>query len=186
MSKRIPILLGFILTFLSLTIFLFPHQPVAQLIERLENLSYDLRLKLHLMTYKINPQIAIVDINDPSIKEIGHWPWSRKTLAQLLDHLKNEGAVVVAFDILFSEKEENYYDTVLSQLENKPILSPALKDYLTNTAKVEDADSQLAVSLAKIDNALAMTLLPDKLQENMQPPIMPSLQYHGESLSIIK
>jgi len=186
MSKRIPILLGCILTFLSLTLFLFPNHPIAQLIERLEDLSYDLRLKLHLMTYKVNSQIAIIDINDQSIKEIGHWPWSRAKLATLVDNLKNEGAVVITFDILLSEKEENYYNTILSQLENKPILSPELKNYLINAAKTTDADLQLAQSLTKIDNALSMTLLPEKFQENTQPPIIPSLQFHGESLSILK
>lgn len=186
MNKKTPIIIGLILTFLSLTLFLFPAHPISQVIDRLENLSYDLRLKLKLLTYNMNSQIAIIDIDDKSIKEEGHWPWSRKKIAALVDELKNQGAVVIAFDILFSEKEENVYKTLQEQLSNKPFYNTALKDYLSKAVIDEDADTKLAASLSKIDNVLAVTFLPNKIQANNIPVMVSSLQKQNEQLSLIK
>jgi adenylate cyclase len=184
MSKRIPIFLGFLLTFFALSVFIFPTNPVAQLIDRLESLSYDLKLKLNLITYKINNQIAIVDIDDESIKKEGHWPWTRTKLGLLVNELKNQGAVVIAFDILFSERQENIYEELLHSIETKPFFNSAIKDYFVTTAKQEDADSQFAKALTGIDNILPITFLPSKETENNLPTVTPSLQT-SQDLSLL-
>lgn len=183
MNKWIPILLGFLITILALTTFLFPTSSAVQVIERLENLSYDLRLKLHFLTHQINPQIAIVDIDDKSLKEEGHWPWPRKKLATLVDTLRNDGAVVIAFDIFFSEKEENIYETLIKQLEKKPFYSKTIQDYLLKTAEVEDGDTILAKSLTNLDTVGAITFLPEATFINQEPRIIPPLQT-SEDLSL--
>jgi len=52
---------------------------------------------------KTNPDIVIVAIDDQSLAAINQpWPFSRKTYAQALEILKQQGAKVVAFDIVFS------------------------------------------------------------------------------------
>ena len=50
---------------------------------------------------EIRTDIIIVDIDEVSLAEIGQWPWSRATHAQLLTNLSS--ASVVAFDVIFSE-----------------------------------------------------------------------------------
>jgi adenylate cyclase len=50
-----------------------------------------------------DPRVVICDIDAASIKRIGRWPWSRATLAQLIDRLAGAGARVVATDIVFAE-----------------------------------------------------------------------------------
>jgi adenylate cyclase len=53
---------------------------------RLEGETLDLRFRLR--PPHVPPvSLVIVDIDDPSITEIGRWPWSRQVLARLLDRI---------------------------------------------------------------------------------------------------
>lgn len=49
--------------------------------------------------------VVIVDIDEKSLKEIGQWPWPRTRVADVVNQLARLGAVVVAFDIIFSERD---------------------------------------------------------------------------------
>ena len=49
--------------------------------------------------------VAIVDIDDASLAEIGQWPWPRSVFAELFGRLGELGAAVVACDILFAESD---------------------------------------------------------------------------------
>ena len=43
---------------------------------RLDNILYDTRLNL-AMPRGVDPSIVILDIDERSLGEVGHWPWSR-------------------------------------------------------------------------------------------------------------
>jgi adenylate cyclase len=62
---------------------------------------------------KPNPQVAIVAIDEKSINELGRWPWSRYTLATLVNGLISYNPKVIAFDVTFSEPESPGADGVL-------------------------------------------------------------------------
>jgi len=47
--------------------------------------------------------IIIVAIDDMSLKEIGVWPWPRRYHARLINFLKEAGAKVIGFDVVFSD-----------------------------------------------------------------------------------
>jgi adenylate cyclase len=47
--------------------------------------------------------VGIVDIDEKSLAEIGQWPWSRTTIADLLNRLADAKASVVGFDAIFAE-----------------------------------------------------------------------------------
>ncbi len=50
--------------------------------------------------------ITIVGIDEPSFAQIGkQWPWPRRIHAELLEQLTRAGAMVVAFDLVFSEPQ---------------------------------------------------------------------------------
>jgi adenylate cyclase len=53
---------------------------------------------------KIEP-VTIVDIDERSLAKLGQWPWPRTTIADLISNLTNLGAVVIAFDVVFSEPD---------------------------------------------------------------------------------
>ena len=49
--------------------------------------------------------VAILDIDDASIEELGQWPWPRTRIAEMVTLAMQDGAVVVGFDIVFSEPD---------------------------------------------------------------------------------
>jgi adenylate cyclase len=75
-------------------------------VERLDNIIYDARLRW-TMPRTLDPRIVIVDIDEKSLGEIGHWPWPRNRLADLVGELfDRQQAAVVGFDIVFPEADD--------------------------------------------------------------------------------
>lgn len=63
--------------------------------------------------------VAVVLIDEESIRSAGRWPWERAQLAQLVDQVFAAGAKGVAMDLLFPEEREG--DDLLAQaLKNGP------------------------------------------------------------------
>jgi adenylate cyclase len=76
-------------------------------IQRLENYTYDIRLQW-TMPNTIDKRIVILDIDEKSLQEHGHWPWPRNQLAHVLDLLFDRYQIdVLGFDILFAERDES-------------------------------------------------------------------------------
>src|SRR3990167_1054043 len=107
MNKRIPIFFGMILICIAVWLSVTPARQVRQLIGRLDNLSYDLQLRTRIVTKHAKPStpVAIIDIDDKSLKAVGRWPWPRSKVAELVDALQKQEAAIIAFDVSFSEKE---------------------------------------------------------------------------------
>lgn len=59
--------------------------------------------RLYDTSGKLDPNVVVVGIDDPTIQNVGRFPFGRDRYATLLDQLKQAGAAVVAFDIQFSE-----------------------------------------------------------------------------------
>ncbi|MTI09564.1 CHASE2 domain-containing protein [Curvivirga aplysinae] len=53
-----------------------------------------------------NPIVGIVDIDERTLAEEGQWPWPRHKVAKLLAKLRNAGAVVAGFDVVFAEPDK--------------------------------------------------------------------------------
>jgi len=49
--------------------------------------------------------VAVVDIDERSLAAIGQWPWSREVIARLVTRLRETGARVIAFDVVFPETD---------------------------------------------------------------------------------
>src|SRR5438105_14752798 len=54
---------------------------------------------------KMARPVTIVDIDDKSLEKFGQWPWPRTRIADLITELTRLGAVVIAFDAVFSEPD---------------------------------------------------------------------------------
>lgn len=80
---------------------------VKNTLDLLELKSLDFRFRLRNAHHSSSPEtnVSIIAIDEKSINEIGRWPWSRATMARLLDLLAQGSPRVIAFDILFSEPE---------------------------------------------------------------------------------
>ncbi len=68
---------------------------------------YDARLRW-TMPATMDERIVIVDIDEKSLAEVGHWPWGRNRLAELANELfERQQAALVGFDIVFAEPDES-------------------------------------------------------------------------------
>ena len=75
-------------------------------LDRLENFFYDIRTQLTLVG-GVDNRIVIVDIDERSLREEGHWPWSREKLAVLTDRLFDQyGVAALGYDVVFAERDE--------------------------------------------------------------------------------
>lgn len=189
MNKRIPFILGFL--FLCIAIWLQTSSigSINRFIVRLENLAYDIQLRAYLLTQPTQWQtsVAIVDVDDRSLTKEGRWPWSRNKLAELVDRLKAAGAVVIAFDILFPEKQKNIAEDVYQELKKENFSIPGIDSLFQKITPRFDYDSMLATSLLRTDVILGFTFLPDQRTTGLLPAAAIELKTPAEkSLEFIK
>ena len=71
----------------------------------------ELRVRTFDTFQRVDPRVktarpvTIVDIDDKSLEKLGQWPWPRTRIADLVTKLTRLGAVVIAFDVVFSEPD---------------------------------------------------------------------------------
>ncbi len=145
----------------------FSSGYARQLLDRLDLLIYDLRFNV-LLPYSHKEQaaqrIVIIDIDERSLKEVGHWPWSRKVVAKLVDKLAAAGVVSVTFDVVFSEPEPNMATAIAATQEAAP-----LAHNLLQLAPQFDYDSRMAESISKIDVTLGYILHDEMFRTGEMP-----------------
>lgn len=155
MRKSGSCLFGVVLTLAILGLSLISPTPVW--LKRLDYLIYDLRFNAGL-TLKPVPElpspIVIVDIDEASLAQEGHWPWSRQRLAKLSEELTQAGAVVIGYDVVFSEAERN----PLTQIQQK---LPEAKKLPEHWRQAVDADREFAQSLSGTETVLGFFFLDD-------------------------
>jgi len=117
-------------------------------IQALENKAYDVRVRLTLPN-QLDPRIVIVDIDEKSLKEIGHWPWNRAVLAKLLDQLFDTYHIdVLGMDVVFAEPDESSGLKKLEQLAQGPLQSSReFLDALTGLKSTLDYDNLFVQSM---------------------------------------
>jgi len=75
-------------------------------INQAEDLLYDTRVRLTAQG-GVDDRIVIVAIDEASLSEHGHWPFTREKFARLMDNLAGWGVAVVGWDVLFAERDES-------------------------------------------------------------------------------
>lgn len=82
--------------------FFFNHQ-YPRALEKVELKLFDVRNTR--AQRKPRPEIVIAAIDDESVAELGHWPWPRSILGQLVSALADYNAAVVGFDLTITEPD---------------------------------------------------------------------------------
>jgi adenylate cyclase len=125
------------------------QQNLAQtLMQRLDFLIYDLRFNAFPLTQTTNndTQVVIIDIDEHSLKTIGRFPWSRRIIADLVTHLAQANVATVAFDVMFTEPENNIALSVANDIKNKSV-----RNELRKIASQFDYDQLMADTIAPND-----------------------------------
>jgi adenylate cyclase len=117
-------------------------------VHRLEAALYDLKIRL-FRAQGMDERIAIVDIDERSLREVGRWPWSRDKTAQLTRNLFEQyGVAAVGFDVVFSEPDQSSGLPVLDRLARTSLAGEA--GFLALLERLRprlDYDAQLAAAL---------------------------------------
>ena len=90
---------------LGLGISVGPRDSVSGRIESIDAAIYDLSNKLWPMS--ADPQLAIIEIDEASLAQIGRWPWPRGIHAALLGMLTDAKAEAIGLDILMAESADD-------------------------------------------------------------------------------
>lgn len=155
-GKRLPIYLGIFSTCFVIWLQLSPPSIVATTIERLEFLVYDQRLSIMPKPTKSpDNKIVIVDLDERSLQAEGQYPWNRIKVGQLTEKLRENGVLVVGFDITFPEPDRNIRD--LLQTVDLNQFGPQFNETLTQIEPQIDADQYFANAMQSgIDAVLAI------------------------------
>ena len=125
--------------------YLSKNSTSIDVLQRLEAIPYDIRLKLSTpIKAKEFPQIIIIDIDEASLKQEGRWPWSRKKIGNLINKLYENNVAVVAMDVVQSEPEENPLDKVRFALSE---IQEELPSWYKKIEKSLDADGYFSDSI---------------------------------------
>ena len=104
----------------------------------------DALLRVNL-PHTLDPRIVIVDIDEPSMQQIGRWPWGRDRMAALTDELfVRQRAAVVGFDLVFAEADT---PSALVELQRLAATDPALASRLPAWRAALDHDAAFARAL---------------------------------------
>ncbi|MGA7180480.1 MAG: adenylate/guanylate cyclase domain-containing protein [Thiobacillaceae bacterium] len=92
-------------------------------LDKLEAALYDSWLRANAPD-GVDDRIAILDIDEKSLKEVGRWPWGRDKMATLVDRLFNDyGVAGLGFDVVFAEPDVSSGIAALDKLARGPLSS---------------------------------------------------------------
>jgi adenylate cyclase len=93
--------IGLFLLFVFLGIRIWDPPPLQELRLR----SFDLYQLLQPRAIDPRRPVAIVDIDENSLRAYGQWPWARTRVAELINKLTAMGAAIIGFDVVFAEPD---------------------------------------------------------------------------------
>jgi len=121
------------------------HLVIPDEFEQLSALiAFDVHQRIAPRESPPDAPVLIVDIDELSLKKLGQWPWPRTVMAQLVDKLHQAGAVVIAFDVLFSEPDRTSPQMLTSLLTERGVGDEDAKRLL---ASMQDPDVQFAKAI---------------------------------------
>ena len=173
-GATLPRLLG-LLVLLALTLLKYSD---PQPLERLRHAVFDRYLAAKPRAVSDLP-VAIVDIDDRSLRALGQWPWSRQVLAQLVDRLHAAGAATIGFDIIFPEPDR------LSPRRLAQTLPGLTADMRSRLEAEPDTDQLLADAIGRARVVLGRSGLSQKQAAPGEDPPVPLAMMGGDSLDLL-
>jgi len=148
------------------------YSPFSPL-DRLNALVFDTYQKLKPRD-AAESAVAVVDIDDESIRRLGQWPWPRTVLASVVDRLAAEGAAAIGLDIVLSEPDRTSPALAVAQLEGQGF-------QITQPGSVTELDHDriLAASFARAPVVTGLVL--SEGLDTPAPPPRAGFAFAGEN-----
>ena len=130
--------------------------------QRAEAWLYDVWLK-RTAPAGVDDRVAILDIDEASLKSVGRWPWGRDTLTTLVERLFDHyGVAAVGFDVVFAESDTSSGLDTLRQLAQRDLAgSREFQSALKQLAPQLDYDARFAGALAERPVSLGYYFIPE-------------------------
>lgn len=110
---------------------------------RFDYVFYD--IGQYLSPDDVPDDIVLVVVDEPSLEQLGKWPWTRETHAQLIRQINRSQPKAVGFDVLFSEPDQLHPaddEALASALaESKRVVLPVVLESPYPGAPVAQHDS---------------------------------------------
>jgi adenylate cyclase len=188
-SKRhtIRALIGLLIVLLMLLHVsgVLPLSPVT----KLELWSYDTRLNM-TMPNSLDERIVIVDIDEKSLKQQGHWPWSRNKLAHLVDRLFDDYQVrVLGMDAVFAEPDLSSGLQGMQAIQSEHFSQDqALRAAIEKLSPSLDYDQLFANSLKNRKVVLAYVFLQEGEAKvgALPAPVLPAAYFKEQPVSLMQ
>src|SRR4051812_40329661 len=121
-NRRLIFLCGIIPVLVAAGLALFRPDSITFL----DNAAYDTLLRW-VETRPPGEKVVIIDVDERSLSTVGQWPWRRDLMGRLIRRLREEGAAVIALDIIFAEPDR---DQSVGEAHRSPDdeLAEALRD----------------------------------------------------------
>jgi len=153
--KKIDLLVGLLIA----CVFVFFSLRPLPVFESLGRVIYSIQMRMNLPRGPGKNVVAIVNIDDKSLKQLGPWPWPRQVVGEMLSILKNNGAKMIFLDFVFKEKERNQGLEEIRALQEKMERSsgpsardPWLRETLSEIEGRLDNDSILSRKIEECGN----------------------------------
>jgi eukaryotic-like serine/threonine-protein kinase len=131
-------------------------------LQDMERLAYDTGVKWTQRDAASTDKIAIVAIDDESIKQIGRWPWPRNILADMIKWLTDAQAKVIGLQIFLTEPQTDpglkYFRKLRQYLGNTRfpaaarVQSEEIMRLVDRAERDLDADGKLAETIPRAGN----------------------------------
>ncbi len=164
--------------------------PMAFL-QRLDAVLYDVRLRASMPKTQ-DARVVIVDIDEKSLSEVGHWPWARNQLAALVDELFDRQKVaLVGFDVVFAEPDDSSGLKRLREMAAGELKgSTGFQERLAQLQPTLDYDAIFARSLAQRPVVLGYYLTSDRdggrTSGVLPAPVMSRASLQGRPIAFTK
>ena len=99
-------------------------------------------------------KVRFIDIDEESLSRIGQWPWPRSTLAKMTRNLQDARVGVIAWDVVFAERDQTSPPTIAGTLPE----SPDWDATRTQLASLPDNDELFADTLRQTPSVLGFIL----------------------------
>jgi adenylate cyclase len=157
-------------------------------IQYVQNLVFDAYLRLEPRPYDPSVPVRIAAIDEKALAKFGQWPWSRSTVAKVVDQLGQMGAAAIGIDAIFAEPDRTApaaiianlpadaaYDKAKHELQSLPNPDTILAETLKRTPAV------IAFSYLDAGEAGTKTPLQSKFSVTLFPGGILPLEVHGGS-----
>lgn len=141
---------------------------------RLEDLTMDERTRLRArfdLTVPLD-ELALVCIDETSIREVGRWPWPRKYHAEFLRATAQARPAVVSWDILFTEPTEDDLELAQAARANRSVVFGAMREsHVEDGVSVADAvaDGVKMEPLTRIEGDVSAILASPAMSVPLSP-----------------